>query len=106
MIETDEKDLFFRMNEASGPFVVLLYTPFCGTCNVAKRMLSVVEAMLPSIPQLQVNINYTPRLIARFQVKSVPCLLVFTEEETDMPIQIYEMRSVEHLYSIIKGMME
>jgi len=104
MKEINEQALFERLEhvEVYRPFGLYLYTPLCGTCKAGMRMMHVVEAMLPDIELLQINMNFSPRLVARYQVRSVPGLFLFDPKRRGEPVQVYEMRSVEHLFNIIK----
>ncbi|WP_170008084.1 thioredoxin family protein [Bacillus fonticola] len=54
--------------------LLYLYTPMCGTCQIASTMLRVVEQMT-SLPVYQLDLNYVPDLAETYGVESVPCLL-------------------------------
>ncbi|ASB67000.1 Thioredoxin-like protein YusE [Bacillus velezensis] len=41
-------------------YLLNLYTPFCGTCQLASKMLTVVEEMLPGAAFYKNNVNYSP----------------------------------------------
>ncbi len=58
-------------------FLLYLYTPFCGTCQLAKKMLAVVDAMQPDVPFYENNLNYSPGFAKAFEIESVPCFLLF-----------------------------
>ncbi|WP_035002370.1 thioredoxin family protein [Bhargavaea cecembensis] len=73
-----------------------LYTPLCGTCQVASKMMEVVEQLLPDVKLGKADLNYHEEVAAQFGVESVPCLLVSKEGQ---PVEkIYAFRSVPHLY--------
>lgn len=73
-----------------------LYTPLCGTCQVASRMMEVVEKLLPDVRMGKADLNYHEEVAARYGVESVPCLLVAKDGQ---PVEkIYAFRSVPHLY--------
>ena len=38
--------------------ITLAYTPTCGTCHVAKKMLEVIKAAMPTLVITQINLNY------------------------------------------------
>jgi len=46
MQEWSEKQLDDQLKEGQRAFI-FFHTPFCGTCQLAKKMLTVAEAMLP-----------------------------------------------------------
>lgn len=60
--------------------VLFVHTPLCGTCAVARKMLTVIESMRPELAIAAVNLNLNPGLAETFRIESVPCLL-FREED-------------------------
>jgi len=88
-------------NDSDGGRVgLLVYTPFCGTCKVAERMLEVVQATGNAIPLYKIDLNYAPELAGEWRITSVPCLVLLEGGE---PVWLeYAMRSVDHLYSRLK----
>ncbi|AZB44966.1 thioredoxin [Bacillus sp. FJAT-42376] len=83
----------------SDRFILYLYTPFCGTCQLAKRMLTVVDETLPSTDLYMANLNYLPGFAEKWEVESVPCLMIF--EEGKLQTKQYAFQSVEFLYNLI-----
>ncbi len=81
--------------------VVLAYTPTCGTCVVAKKMLQVVALMLTSVPMVTINLNHHHELAQAEEVLSIPCLLIYQNEVCVE--KIYAIHSVPFLYEKIKG---
>jgi thioredoxin-like negative regulator of GroEL len=76
-------------------WAVFLYTPLCGTCKAASRMLEVVLAIEPGLPLAQANINSVPELAQGWKVTSVPCIVI---SEPFAPLKkVYAMHSVEAL---------
>ncbi|MCQ6563170.1 thioredoxin family protein [Paenibacillus mendelii] len=102
MREIDEAELKAIVSKANGHEAVLFYTPLCGTCKIAERMLGIVEATSASIPMYKVNINYTPEVRDAWKIASVPCLVVLKDGQ---PLRKeYAMQSVDYLYEIMKGL--
>ncbi len=58
------------------PFALFVHTPLCGTCLAARRMLTVAAEIVPEVPIMAANINVMPDMAQRFQIESVPCLLI------------------------------
>lgn len=83
-------------------FCLYLYTPLCGTCQVASRMLSVTLEMLPEITCGKINMNFAGSLARLYEIESVPCLMVFKEGKLDQ--KIYAFQSVPYLYEVLKKM--
>lgn len=80
-------------------FALFVYTPLCGTCKAAERMLLVVQELLPELALVKGNINAMPQLAQQWQIQSVPCLLVFRQGE--LCKQAYAMKSVIDLLALL-----
>ncbi len=97
MIEWKEKKLK-QLNK--GLYIMYLYTPMCGTCQVAKKMLSVVDELFPDLDIHSVNLNYYPEDAKELGIESVPCLLIFKDEQ--IMEKVYAFQSVGYIYDLIK----
>lgn len=80
---------------------IFIYTPLCGTCKLAARMLEIVEQMLPGLPLYQVNINAMPELAEKWQVTSVPGL--YLVERGVIAEKHFALHSVDFLYQRLKS---
>ncbi|CAM4405339.1 thioredoxin [Bacillus manliponensis] len=80
--------------------ILYVYTPMCGTCQVAKKMLTVVEAALSHVEVGMLDLNYAPHFARDYEIESVPCLLIF--EQGKLVKKIYAFHSVEYLYNELK----
>ena len=78
-----------------------LYTPMCGTCQVASRMLSVVEKMKPELRIGKANLNLVQEIAELYRVESVPCLLI--TEDGKLQDKVYAFRSVPHLIEKVES---
>lgn len=76
------------------------YTPMCGTCQVASKMLTVIEQLLPDVPSGKADLNYLPEMAERFEIESVPCLIILREGEEQE--KIYAFQSVPYLFERLK----
>ncbi|WP_428911117.1 thioredoxin family protein [Niallia sp. Krafla_26] len=88
----DQLDKFINQQDTG---CIYLYTPFCGTCQVASKMLSVVEEILPDLKLGKINLNYRQDLAQKWQIESVPCLLFF--KQGTLISKIYTFHSVPYL---------
>lgn len=77
-----------------------LYAPMCGTCQVASKMMEVVEELLPSVEIGQANLNYVEHIAIEQQIESVPCLLI--SENGQIIEKIYAFQSVPYLYNRLR----
>ncbi|TYP70554.1 thioredoxin family protein [Paenibacillus methanolicus] len=100
LAELTEKELLGRLAEPGNREAVLFFTPLCGTCKVAERMLQVVEASGKAIPLHKLNINYARELRQRWQIASVPCLVVV--EAGEVQAREYAMHGVDFLFDLLK----
>ncbi|MFY4775572.1 thioredoxin family protein [Metabacillus sp. RGM 3146] len=99
MIDLTKQEITSAMTDKDR-FILYLYTPFCGTCQLAKRMLTIVEETLPDLELYSSNLNYLPEQAAAWEIESVPCLLIFQNgKPTD---KVYGFQSVEYLYNLLK----
>ncbi len=73
----------------------------CGTCQVAEKMLKIIEELFPDIQFSKNNVNFSPDLAAHFQIESVPCLLMI--KNGVVKEKIYAFQSVPFLYEKIKA---
>jgi|GEM_PF-706378 Thioredoxin. len=79
-----------------------LYTPFCGTCHLAERMVAILEEMMPEMAAGKSDINYMADFAREYQIQSVPCLLLFAGGE--IREKIYAFHSVSFLYEQLQGL--
>lgn len=94
MVELTERELMTRLEEP-GRIGVFVYTPMCGTCKAASRMLEVIEAMHPQAKLAKININFMPQLTAAWKIESVPC---FLQLNNGSPVdKLYAFGSVQDL---------
>ncbi|HZG82338.1 MAG TPA: thioredoxin family protein [Brevibacillus sp.] len=82
-------------------FVLFVYTPMCGTCKITGQMLRVVEAALPDVSMYQINLNTSPSLSEKWQISSVPALLLIRSGRVQE--RYYALHSVAHLYELLKS---
>jgi thioredoxin-like negative regulator of GroEL len=82
---------------------VYLYTPICGTCQLASRMLEIVRELFLDVKFCKTDINYIPERAILWSIESVPCLLIFRNAQLEK--KIYAFHSVPHLYETIKGLL-
>lgn len=91
---------FVKRLENGDKGAFFIYTPFCGTCQLAERMLHVVRELLPELSIGKINLNFAPELAQQFQIESVPCLLIF--DRGKITEKIYAFHSVPYLYERLK----
>jgi thioredoxin-like negative regulator of GroEL len=80
--------------------VIYFYTPMCGTCQVAKRMLEVTKELFPTFQYGMLDVNYTPEITVKWEIESVPCLMIF--QNGQILEKIYAFHSVEYLFQLFR----
>lgn len=95
----NELSLLFD-NGRSG--LVYFYTPMCGTCQMASKMLEIVE-QLTKVAIGKMNLNFYPDLAQQWRVQSVPCLL-FVKDGAVVEM-IYAFHSVPFLLEKINSVL-
>ena len=74
MKEWNEHEIDTHLSNAD-EFWLYLYTPMCGTCQIASKMMTVVAELMPSVIIGKSDLNYLPQKAIDWQIESVPCLL-------------------------------
>jgi len=95
------KQLIEEKIQAKETFCLYLYTPMCGTCQVASKMLLIAKEILPAIVFAKSNANYLRELAYELEIESVPCLLLI--EKGNILKKIYAFQSVPYLVETIKN---
>lgn len=83
-----------RVTEGKTAFY--LYTPMCGTCQVASRMMEVTEQVVKNVKIGKANLNFMGQLAIDYEIESVPCLLI--AENGEIVEKIYAFQSVPNLF--------
>ena len=96
MQEINEQQALALMTFEHAGCAVFLYTPLCGTCMAARKMLDVLYAMDNQLPLYTCNMNLAPELAKAWMIESIPCIVVLKQGR--MVEKIYAMGSVPALY--------
>ncbi|WP_339254516.1 thioredoxin family protein [Sporosarcina sp. FSL W8-0480] len=94
-IENWTRDQWEKSKKESPKSVFYLYTPMCGTCMVASKMIEVIATMKTDLPIGKADLNYIEGLAVDYEIESVPCLLV--QENGEVIHKIYAFQSVPYL---------
>ena len=99
MIEWNQTD-FVDFLEKKSTGLIYFYTPLCGTCQLASKMLQVVEELVDT-PMGKMNLNFYPQLAKDLAIESVPCLLIVRDGK--VVEMLYAFHSVPYLLDKIKS---
>ncbi|OGX68612.1 MAG: hypothetical protein A2189_01095 [Paenibacillus sp. RIFOXYA1_FULL_44_5] len=100
MIERSEAELLKKWNDHED-FIVFFYSPFCGTCKLAERMLDILLKAHAHLSVLKTNILYTPKLTQMWKIESIPCL-AFVKRDHSIKKE-YALRSIDHLLQLLSA---
>ncbi|PAD38710.1 hypothetical protein CHH53_09590 [Terribacillus sp. 7520-G] len=78
-----------------------MHTPFCGTCQLAEKMLLTVETLTGQEYYHKLNASLFPVFMQEYRIESVPCLIVF--EQGEVQEKIYAFHSVQHMLAKTLG---
>lgn len=98
-METWTREEWETAKNTSEKALYYLFTPICGTCMVASKMMNVVEAMKQDVPMGKADLNYIQDVAVDYEIESVPCLLI--TENGVVKDKIYAFQSVPDLLSNI-----
>ncbi|RUS46830.1 thioredoxin family protein [Cohnella sp. AR92] len=84
--------------------LLYVHTPLCGTCALARRMLGVIEAMMPELDIQAANLNVMPGLAEQLKIESVPCLSIL--DKSGEWRNVYRFGSVVELSDTIRKSQE
>ncbi|RFB15053.1 thioredoxin [Bacillus sp. HNG] len=98
MKEWQEHEIDFKFTNKD-EFWLYLYTPMCGTCQVASKMIKVVDELLPLVTIGKSDLNYLPQKAMEWQIESVPCLMQIKDGK--VLEKYYAFHSVPYLLEIV-----
>lgn len=99
MMEWSQKE-FEQFMHNGGTGLMYFYTPICGTCQMASKMLEIVRQLYPELPIGKADLNYMPEIAEALEIKSVPCLLLI--RNGDICEKIFAFHSVPYLHERIQ----
>ncbi|AXI09883.1 thioredoxin [Oceanobacillus sp. 143] len=80
-------------------YLLYIYTPFCGTCSVARSMLDKIESVHKQNIFYDMNASLHPEFMQEHKIESVPCLLI--KEGYEIKEKVYAFKSIANIYSLL-----
>ncbi|WP_209122649.1 co-chaperone YbbN [Alkalihalobacillus sp. BA299] len=101
MVEISKKQLIQMLGSQVGVSFIYFYSPFCGTCQLATKMLELISTEIrPTLHINKCNINAVPDVAQSLKIKSVPLLLIFKNGQ--IAEEIYAFRSIDYLTHVLE----
>ncbi|MDY7043267.1 MULTISPECIES: thioredoxin family protein [Virgibacillus] len=77
-------------------YLLYIFTPFCGTCNLARSMLKKIESVHQEDIFYEMNASLYPEFMQDNQIESVPCLVV--KKDNRIVEKVYAFHSIPNIY--------
>lgn len=100
LLEKNESELIEILQQVNEEMIVYLFTTFCGTCRLAEQMLTIASSVQDTHIIYKLDANFAPNFIRTYEVKSVPSLIKFKNNE--LLEKTYAFSSVQDIYEIIR----
>lgn len=80
-------------------FILFIESPFCGTCHIAKSMLTKIESTHKQDIFYKMNASLHPDFMQEEKIESVPCLLI--KDDSEVKEKVYAFKSIQNIYSYL-----
>lgn len=80
-------------------YILYIYTPFCGTCQLARAMLTKIESIHKEDIFYEMNASLHSEFMQVNKIESVPCLLI--KKENEVKEKIYAFKSIPNIYNYL-----
>jgi thioredoxin 1 len=79
LVHADDNSFDATVLQAKGPVLVDFYADWCGPCQKLGPVLERVSEDLTDGIIVKVNVDHSPQIASRYNVQSIPTLLVFAD---------------------------
>ncbi|MGP4040608.1 thioredoxin family protein [Gracilibacillus sp. D59] len=81
--------------------IIFVHTPFCATCQLAERMLTILEESDHTQSFYRMNASFFPEFMKHNKIQSVPALILVKEGlVVDL---LYAFESVTKLHNVLES---
>lgn len=100
MIKTDNTNNLLEILEQQQKTFVYFYAPMCGTCQMARRFIEMVEQVEGEAFVYEIDLNFLKTQAREWEVQSVPCLILFIGSNPEK--KLYAFESVSKVFEWVK----
>jgi thioredoxin len=98
LVHADDSNFDETVLQANGPVLVDFYADWCGPCQRIAPLLDRVAEDLTEGRIVKVNVDHSPKLATRYNVQSIPTLLVFMDGQiVDRAMGFHNERDLRRL---------
>ena len=96
-VDTFEKEAL----AAGEPVLVDFYADWCGPCKMLSPVVDEIAGEVSGCKVVKLNVDEAPNVAARYNVMSIPTLMVFRQgEAVDRSVGV---QSKQHILNMLKG---
>ncbi|WP_416149762.1 thioredoxin family protein [Salipaludibacillus sp. HK11] len=99
MKRVNSREILINKIETDATLWVFLYAPMCGTCEIARSFITMVEKVKEIEFVCEMDLNLAKDQAREWEIESVPCLVEFSHGEIQQ--KLYAFESVSTVFEFI-----
>lgn len=99
--KVNEQNFQAEVLESAETVLVDFYADWCGPCKMLSPVVDEIAGEVSGCKVVKLNVDEAPNVAARYNVMSIPTLMVFRQGETvDRSVGV---QSKQHILNMLKG---